>query len=141
MLHFALYYSIILSILFLIATGTVTDEDVSWIQAEELMKAMTKRIDPISNSSLYFRSDTDITFAVPVDYIPEYEEYKFNNFWDNEKNIRQKQLYNLLRDSPYNFMNSNSTYILMRNFFSKNIISPIIKSWRSITLIKIQPTE
>lgn len=99
MLHFALYYSIILTILFLIATGTVTDEDVSWIQAKELMKAMTKRIDPIRNSPLYFRSDTDITYAVPIDCIPEYEEYKFNKFWDYEENIRQKQLYNLLRDS------------------------------------------
>ncbi|KAK5963943.1 ubiquitin ligase complex subunit HRD3 PWA37_004283 [Arxiozyma heterogenica] len=116
MWYLTIYCSAILPILYVISTAIAIDEDTSWIQAQELMKSMTKRIHPLSNPSLYFGHDTDITFTIPLDYIPEYEEYKFDKFWTSENNLKQKQLYDLLRDSSYNFMNANATYILMRNF-------------------------
>ena len=116
MWHFIIYCSTIFQILYLISTVTATDEDTSWIKAQELMASMTKRINPISNPSLYFGNDNDITFTIPLDYIPEYEEYKFDKFWISEDNLQQKHLYDLLRDSSNNFMNIDATYTLMRNF-------------------------
>lgn len=93
-----------------------TDSDSSWLQAQKLMSGMTKRIDPISDSSLYLGDAYGITFTIPIDYLPEYEKYKFNVYWTDDASIKQKELYDLLRDSADNHLNVNATYTLMRNF-------------------------
>lgn len=90
--------------------------DSSWKQAEKIIADMPKEIDPISDPSLYLGDSYGVTFTIPIDYIPEYETYKFNQFWTNEATTKQKELYDLLRDSSEHFMNPNATYTLMKTF-------------------------
>lgn len=106
------------------AFDTESKLDSSWIQAQRLMSEMTKQVNPISNPSLYLRDSYGIGFTVPIDYIPDYEIYKFNMFWQNEATTRQKELYDLLRDSADNHDNIEATYTLMNNFLFQDYDFP-----------------
>ncbi|CAL9737706.1 ERAD-associated E3 ubiquitin-protein ligase component Hrd3p [Monosporozyma servazzii] len=107
---------IIVPLSFLIKTTYAINNDSSWLEAQKLMTDMTIRIDPISDSTLYLGDAYGITFTIPIDYIPEYEAYKHEAYWVDDANTKQKQLYDLLRDSADNHSNVGATHTLMRNF-------------------------